>query len=634
LQPAPDEEGTEVTDDRTISTRHAVGLANDRLAEENRELKARLQYLTNRQTALEQRLERVENSVVFRFLRWLGPKLGLTVIASAAILRNARNSPANANQRYAAWIEETGSQYGHEESALAPVPQVACRKTISVVLSLSRPDRSGIAAALTSLNSQQHSDWELFVCVDAAPPDWLHEVLEESRNGRAVEIVASDNRRERFRSALQQSRGEFIAILSGDAILEPDALGAWVAGAEPDMVAVHSDWDLISSTGRRHTPRFTPECSPELLSQTLYWGNCYLVRSAAVRELECPLFASNALPEHELAVSLVDRSHAVRRIPKVMWHLQDSAEDPSAHQTTALAMPRRWPAVSPRTDPAVADSDHTFPIDISEMRSSILICSRNAKLLDKCLKSLRPTLSSRDEIIIVAHQEGDSQALARTASNHHVKIVPYEGKFHFGLMNRLAVAASSAPVIVLINDDTNPVTEDWLEHMLAQAARPEVGIVGALLLYPNGTIEHAGIAVGGRHFPAHVGRFQNESPYWPWLRVTREVTAVTGACMAMRRVVWDELNGFDCRFPVNFNDVDLCLRAAERGYKVLLEARAVLTHEGCKTRTPTVQSEEHELLYKLWWPVMSSPDRFFNPQFGNAIEPILLSSNQRTTQAT
>jgi GT2 family glycosyltransferase len=623
-----------VTDDRTTTTSEALASPRDPLAEENRELKARLQYLTNRQTALEQRLERVENSVVFRFLRWLGPKLGLSVNGTGPLLLGARNSRAKANQQYASWVEETASQqHVREESAPVPVPTVPGSKALSIVLSLSSPDRSRTARMLVSLRAQQHSDWELFLCLDADPPDWLHEVVEESRLGQTVKIVAGSNRRERFKLALQQCQGEFIAILSGDAILEPDALDTWLSGAEPDMVAVHSDWDLISATGHRHTPRFTPECSPELLSQTLYWGGCYLVRTAAVRELEWPLGELNLPPEHELAVSIVNRSHAVRRIPKMMWHLQDSAADPAAahRMLTASAIRHRSQPASPRVETPVADSDHTFPAsDISPvgtpLRSSILICSKNAKLLDKCLRSLRPTLGSHDEIIVVAHQEGDSQALEKTASDHHTKIIPYQGAFHFGLMNRLGVAASSAPVIFLLNDDTSPVTEDWLPLMLAQATRPDVGIVGALLLYPNGTIEHAGIAVGGRHFPAHVGRFQNESPYWPWLRVTREVTAVTGACMAMRRSVWDELNGFDCRFPVNFNDVDLCLRAAEHGYKVLLEARAMLTHEGCKTRTPTVQSEEHELLYKLWWPVMSSPDRFFNPQFGNAIEPIVLGT--------
>jgi GT2 family glycosyltransferase len=609
----PLKERTELMGQST--TGYETSAANtNQLSEENRELKARLQYLASRQTALEQRLERVESSVVFRFLRWLGPKLvsfGLPVPGSAPAL-NALKSPAGADQHYASWIEETASQPEVREAA-APV-------TVSVVLRVPAPNRSRLERVLASLQSQHHRDWELFVLVDGEPPDWLGHMVEDCRCGRTAQIVSGGAGREGFKFALQQCRGVYIAIVSGDAILEPSALDAWVSCSESQTVAVYSDWDFISSTGRRHTPRFTPECSPELLSQTMYWGSCYLTRTAAVRELIWPDEELNPPLEHELAVRLVNRSNEVRRIPKILWHLQDGAIDPASAPASAVSISGAQRLAGSKDGVRVTDVSQIRP----DFRASIVICSKNPKLLDKCLKSLRPTLGPHDEVIVVAHEGDDSTALKRIASDHGAKAVPYPRAFHFGLMNRLGVEASSAPVICLLNDDVSPITLDWIPLMLAQANRPDVGIVGALLLYPNGTIEHAGIAVGGRHFPAHVGRFQNESPYWPWLRVTREVTAVTGACMAVRRVVWDELNGFDRRFPVNFNDVDICLRAAERGYKVLLEARAVLTHEGCKTRTPTVQSEEHELLYKLWWPVMNAPDRFFNPQFGNAIEPILL----------
>jgi GT2 family glycosyltransferase len=301
-----------------------------------------------------------------------------------------------------------------------------------------------------------------------------------------------------------------------------------------------------------------------------------------------------------------------------LWHLQDGAVDPLARKS------------SESFDAAIRSSQgRTKLIESSDSRSvpriSIVICSRNAKLLDKCLKNLRITLKPGDEIVVVAHLQGD-MGLEKVANAHGARVVLYRGPFHFGLMNRLGVEAAAAPMICLMNDDVTPVTQDWLSIMLAQASHPDVGIVGALLLYPDGTIEHAGIAVGGRHLPAHVGRHQKESPYWLWLRVTREVTAVTGACMLMRRAVWNDLGGFDIRFPVNFNDVDLCLRAIERGYKNILEARAILNHAGSQTRIPMVHGAEHELLYKLWWRVLKEPDRFFNPQLRNTVESISLGS--------
>src|SRR5262249_35152378 len=156
--------------------------------------------------------------------------------------------------------------------------------------------------------------------------------------------------------------------------------------------------------------------------------------------------------------------------------------------------------------------------------------------------------------------------------------------FHFGIMNALGIAESRGDVICLLNDDIYPRSADWLELMLTQAVRPDVGVVGALLEFPDRTIQHAGIAVGGRVLPLHPGRYQKDSALWPWLRMTREVAAVTGACMMFRKSIWEELGGFDLGFPLNFNDVDFCLRARQEGYQVLLEASAVLTHEESRTR--------------------------------------------------
>jgi glycosyltransferase involved in cell wall biosynthesis len=261
----------------------------------------------------------------------------------------------------------------------------------------------------------------------------------------------------------------------------------------------------------------------------------------------------------------------------------------------------------------------------STARASIIICSRNAERLTKCLKALRPTLDARDsrhEIVIVAHAV-DLEPVAR---QYGARLTSYQGSFHFGVMNAQGVQESTGEVLCFLNDDVFPSSPDWLEIMLAQATRPEVGVVGALLLYPDGTIQHAGVVVDRWH-PAHVGRFQKDSTYWPWLRMTREVSAVTGACMAMRRSVWDELGGFDPQFPVNYNDIDLCLRASARGYSILIETRAVLIHEEGRTRVAVVRPEEAERFQERWAQVTDGPDPYFNPQFSSEGEAIALPAS-------
>jgi hypothetical protein len=449
------------------------------------EAQRHLRRLSTRMNHLERRLQRVENSAVFRSLRWLGPKLAALGLPVPGI------SQIDDAAAYQEWIQDA--------SLREPPP----------------PATQGC-------------------------------------------------------SPVKTHRGEAILRITGNVILEPDAVASMAAAFDDNAVAVYSDWDHIDPHGRRHSPRFTPEYSPELALQTQYWGNCCLVARDHLHEMSWP-------------------QSAVRRIPRILWHSQD----PPAISTKPLAHPD------------------------SSARASIIICTRNPQRLAKCLKALRPTLHPRHELIVVAHD-------VEVPPTADAKVVTYRGPFHFGLMNAQGVEPSTGDVLCFLNDDVYPVTPHWLERMLAQAARPEIGVVGALLLYPDQSIQHAGVVVDRWH-PAHIGRFQKESALWPWLRMTRDVSAVTGACMVLRRSTWNDVGGFDPRFPVNYNDIDLCLRAAAKGYRIVIEAQAVLTHEEARTRVALVRPEEAERFHQLWGEVTDRPDPFFNPQLSTEDETIALS---------
>src|SRR5205807_2595429 len=172
---------------------------------------------------------------------------------------------------------------------------------------------------------------------------------------------------------------------------------------------------------------------------------------------------------------------------------------------------------------------------------SIIICSRTPALLDRCLQSLRPALDSRHEVIVVVHERAAGTQVKQVAERYGAMTVPYRGAFHFGIMNQLGVSRSSSSTLVFLNDDVHAIEPGWLNRMVASAAHRDAGVVGALLLYGDRSVQHAGVVVGGRLVPGHIGRGQVEAQYWPWLRMSREVAAVTGACLAVRRSVWDEL---------------------------------------------------------------------------------------------
>jgi GT2 family glycosyltransferase len=176
-----------------------------------------------------------------------------------------------------------------------------------------------------------------------------------------------------------------------------------------------------------------------------------------------------------------------------------------------------------------------------------------------------------------------------------------------------------------MNDDVIVQDDHWLDDLCSAFVRTEVGVVGARLLYPNGTIQHSGIVTGMSDGVGHACRFQFGSPFWPYLAMTRNVSAVTGACLAIRRGLFEQLGGFDLRFPNNYNDVDLCLRAQNAGHEVVLNCDASLCHEEGRTRRVGTDLAERLAIWGKWGSILAEPDYFYSPNLSRRLEAIDLA---------
>jgi len=266
------------------------------------------------------------------------------------------------------------------------------------------------------------------------------------------------------------------------------------------------------------------------------------------------------------------------------------------------------------------------------------VCSRRVRLLRRFLRELdRRTSYTRREIVVVEHRYAASaENAARDALLKGVRClrVPYDAPFNFSRMNNLGVEAASGEILMFLNDDTEPLRPDWLERMVAQALRGEVGAVGAKLVYPNGTIQHAGLAIGIGDVAGHPGRNQRRTPFWNWADCTRNVTAVTGACLAVRREVFAELGGFDTAFAVNYNDVDFCLRARRAGYEVIYDASAVLQHREAQTRLALVLYDERERFYQRWGEALAAGDPYYSPNLNHRKDDAWLRLETSISAAT
>jgi GT2 family glycosyltransferase len=244
-----------------------------------------------------------------------------------------------------------------------------------------------------------------------------------------------------------------------------------------------------------------------------------------------------------------------------------------------------------------------------------IICSKSPEMLQTCLASLGRTADQVvRQIVVVAHEEtGPNPLLHSAIKRAGATELTFRGVFDFAAMNNLGAGLAKAPNLLFLNDDVSATEPEWAELLAEQLSREEVGVAGAVLWYPSGVLQHAGIVAGVGDGVGHVGRYMHSSGLWPWLLATRNVSAVTGACLAIRKDLFGRLGGFDTLFPNNYNDVDLCFRVHSQGYRVICVPVPGLVHPECQSRPGIVRFEERYRFYERWADLLRVPDPYYSP---------------------
>jgi GT2 family glycosyltransferase len=456
---------------------------------------------------------------------------------------------------------------------------------------LHSPRRDWLEAAVESVISQSYPHWELCLCEDGTRQAWLDDYLSGlAAADERVRVIVSPEPRGQAASLNQAGRasgGEYMGLLEQDSLLTPHAL-YYVTQALNEEAAdiVYSDEDRLDPEGRRVRPTLKPAWSPALLRSCMYIGRFLVIARRSLENAgwfreECP-----AACDHDLLLRLATGPLEVLHLPRILCH-------------------RR-----------TYHSDSIVPVKVPESASrvSVIICSRNARLLNHCLRCLgRGTSFPSWEIVLALHTVTEEAKLVEVAKRYGCRFVTYPRAFNFAHMNNLAAATATGEHLLFLNDDVEPLSEGWMTCLASHLTRPEVGVVGAKLVYPGGTIQHAGMVLGMMSGVGHVGRGLVGSTCWKWLDSPRNVSAVTGACLGVRRDVFDRLQGFDIRFPVNYNDVDFCLRAQEAGFEVIYEPGALLRHREGGTRMPVIRPEERRRFFERWPKALDWPDPYYHP---------------------
>ncbi len=489
---------------------------------------------------------------------------------------------------------------------------------------------------------QQWGNWELCIAAEVSCDAAIrHELAISAARDPRIRLapeLANDSAAA-FRQALDMVGTRRVIVAGEDVVLRRHALLELAALQQrfPHVAFAYADEDRIDGKGRRHAPRFKPAWNPDLLRSQNYIGALAMVDADLLRKVGGLRGGYDGDGLHDLFLRCTEPLERTRvsHVPRILYHLDTcsalaSSTDAGGGTTSLRAVEEHLgrlgvhAAVAPGPDRTL----HVrWPIPSPGPKISLVIPTRDrVDLLRTCVESvLARTTWPHVEIVVVdngSEQRRTHDYLEQLRKTDRVRVLQDDRPFNYAAINNRAVAQCDGELVCLLNNDIEVISPDWLEEMAGHALRPEVGAVGAMLYYPNETIQHAGVIVGMHGVADHIyaGKPRGWSGQGGRASVTQELSAVTAACLLIRRAAWLEVGGMDERLAVAFNDVDLCLRLREHGYHNIWTPHAELYHHESASRGRDDMDPERRARYageiaymRERWPAMLRDDPAYNP---------------------
>lgn len=610
-----------------------------------------IDHLSMKRLAADQQWSRNARAVLRRLAWPLRPALNRLLPRLGLSLQNIR---------YRAWlrrVEPSGT--AHHAAITAHIGRLAYTPLISIVMPTYDTPLRFLQQALASVQAQRYPHWQLCIADDASPDaavrDWLSRAAAADPRIRLVLCVHNGGIVAASNAALDLAEGDYVGFLDHDDRLSELAL-YYVAielNREPRPEVIYTDEDKIDERGRRFMPHLKPDWNPELLLSNNYIAHFAVYRRTLVEAVGRLRAETNGSQDYDLMLRCTAQCNAaqIRHIPAVLYHWRairgSTAREASAKRYTQTAGYR---ALSHhlREVPGASIEDGRYPnmyrvrypLPDPAPRVSIIIPTRDGyPHLSHCLRSLRELTAYPDyELLIVDNQSRDPATLQlfdEQARLPHTRVIAFDAPFNYSAINNAAAAQASGELLLLLNDDIEITEPGWLAEMVSWMQRPEVAIVGAKLLYPDQTVQHAAVVLGagGVAGHSHLGYAADSPGYMGRLWQPQRVSAVTAACLLIRRAVYEEVGGLDAdHLAVAFNDVDLCLRVAETGRHVVWTPHACLIHHESKSRgsddTPHKRERfEREIAYMHErWGAQLWSDPYYHPGFSMKLADYSLSA--------
>lgn len=541
------------------------------------------------------------------------------------------NSSLPVPDRYRLWHSVHHGASARPSTAGSRADRLTYRPLVSVVVPVHETDPDVLRAMAASVHAQTYPRWQLCLVDDASTQRETLTTL--------AELVAADDRVQLRRLddpagiagatnvALAMATGAYVAFVDHDDVLAPDAL-YWIVRRlelDGDLDVLYSDEDKLDEHGDRVEPYFKPDWSPDYLLSLNYVTHLLVVRRRLLEQIGGLREGFDGAQDYELLLRLTDRTDRIAHIPAPLysWRKVDGSTSAdihaklAAHRASERALEE---AIVRRSLDAVREQGiqptwHRVRYRVANPPTvSIVIPTRDrVDLLELCIERVRATGGEVPiEFVIVDNESSDPATLhylAQVDALDDVTVVRYPHRFNFARQMNLAALAATGEVLLLLNNDVRPISERWVEAMLEHALRPEVGAVGARLVWPDGRAQHEGIVLNAGGVALNLDSGHNVA----YGRCIRNTAAVTAACLMARASVYAAVGGMDERLRVAYNDVDLCLRIGERGWRVIYTPYAELDHAESSTRGSLHPTIDEAFFQRRWGAPYTALDPFYTP---------------------
>lgn len=501
-----------------------------------------------------------------------------------------------------------------------------------------------LADMISSVRQQSYPNWEL--CIANANPsnqevrDYLKEICRKDNRIRVKDVPENEGIAQNTNAALSIASGEYIGFLDHDDLLTPDALYEVVKHIEKteNVGVIYSDEDKITADSKEYfAPYFKPDFNLDLLRSNNYFCHFVVAKKDLILKVGKLRGEFNGAQDYDLVLRLVEEAESVGHIPRILYHWrvhkESTADNPMSKMYAYDAGKKAIEDHLIRCG-AKAEVFHTKDLGFYRVKYilqnsplvSILIPNKDqADTLRQCVQSIiEKTEYPNYEIIVIENNSEEEKTFSyynELEQNYGVKVVRWKGEFNYSAINNFGVSFAKGEYLLFLNNDIEVIDREWLGELLANCERKEVGIVGAKLYYPDDTVQHAGIVVGigGIAGNMFVGLKRGYTGYMHKAVIQQNLSAVTAACMLMKRHVFEEVGGFEEKLKVAFNDVDLCLKVRKAGYLVVFDPYAELYHYESKSRGAEDTPEkirrfqsEIEFMRCRWIDILKNGDPMYN----------------------